>query len=247
MATKLNQVVAAAAGKKKAFTESTTECYHQIQKASLFDGIEKTYTPKDEMNGDKLPPESKKVQAKVANMISTVTKVMVDMVDVCATQDWANCTAKSDIKINDETLVADVPVTHLLWLNHQLDNLETFITKLPTLDPSENWEQDSSQDLYATKPKETERTKKTTKFVEVVKATEEHPAQVKEVTDDQIVGTWSTIKYSGAVSTKDKNKMLEKVRTLHEAVLKAREEANMKEIESVKIGKKLLDFVFSNK
>ncbi|RJQ27122.1 hypothetical protein C4577_02270 [Candidatus Parcubacteria bacterium] len=241
---KLNQVVAAAAGKKKSHTETITECYHFIQKPALFDGIEKTYRPKDEVNGDKLAGESKRVQARVGEMLEKVSKTMVDMIDTVATQDWGNCKAVADIKINDEILAERVPVTHLLWLHHQLTDLETFITKLPTLDPAEVWDHDAAQDLYATRAKEAERTKKVTKFVEVVKATEEHPAQVKEVTDDQIVGTWSTIKYSGAVSTKEKNQMLDRVRRLLEAILKAREEANLEEVEPTQVGKKLLKYVF---
>ena len=62
---RLNQVVAAVAGKKAHAAEAITKAYHLIQKPTLFDGISKTYRPKDEEKGDRLPPESKYVQMKM--------------------------------------------------------------------------------------------------------------------------------------------------------------------------------------
>jgi hypothetical protein len=50
---KLNQVIAVIAGKKKKAADTVTECYHLVQKAPLFDGIVRTYTPKDE-DGERL-------------------------------------------------------------------------------------------------------------------------------------------------------------------------------------------------
>lgn len=51
---KLNQVLAVVASKKKAAKDALTNAYHVIQKAPLFDGISRTYRPKDE-EGEKLP------------------------------------------------------------------------------------------------------------------------------------------------------------------------------------------------
>ncbi len=241
---RLNQIIAVVAGKKKKATDTITEAYHKIQKAPLFSGISRVYSPKDEVNGDKLPSESNLLQVKVADLISEVTASMVEMFDVVATQDSANCLAKGDVFVNGELFLSQIPVTHLLFLEKQLKDVETFIGKLPTLDPSERWDHDKASDCYATPPSETIRTKKVQKSYIKYDATKEHPAQIGEFQEDILVGYWKTIKFSGAIPASEKNKLLERVRRLSEGVIKAREEANSMEVSEVKVGKMVFDFLF---
>lgn len=240
---KLNQVIAVVAGKKQHATKVLTDVYHKAQKPELFSGISRTYRPQDD-TGEKLPPESKAMQNRVAELVNDATAGLVEMYDVVATQDYANTQAKSDIELDGKVILKDVPVTHLLFLEKQMTDLATFIGKLPTLDPSESWQYDPKSDCYATVPSETTRTKKVPKaFVKAV-ATDQHPAQVDVFTEDVLVGYWQTIKFSGAIPAKDRNTMAERVRRLHEAVTKAREQANGMEISTVQTGKPIMDFVF---
>lgn len=76
-------------------------------------------------------------------------------------------------------------------------------------------------------------------------ATEQHPAQTQLITEDVFVGTWSTIKISGAISHNDKQKLLDRVEELIIAVKSAREEANAKSFAgiSLKEGSTLLDYL----
>ena len=53
---KLNQVIAVVSGKKKLANEAITSAYHTIQKETLFEGISRTYTPRDE-EGERFPAE----------------------------------------------------------------------------------------------------------------------------------------------------------------------------------------------
>ncbi len=62
--------------------------------------------------------------------------------------------------VDGQTLVAQVPVTYLLFLEKQLVDMQTFIKKLPTLDASESWSFDASADCWATEPVQTVKTKK---------------------------------------------------------------------------------------
>lgn len=240
---KLNQVIAVVASKKTKATQTITEAYHLIQKAGLMDGISRTYQPKDE-DGEKLPAEAKAMQTKTGELISKVSAALADMFDTVATQDYANCKATGNVQVGGKTILAAVPVTHLLFLEKQLTDLGTFVGKLPTLDPSEEWTYDAKTDSYATKPSETTRTKKVPKAFIKYEATKEHPAQVDVFTEDVLVGYWKTIKFSGALPAKDKNAMLERVRLLHEGVVKAREEANGIDVQPVKEGETILNFVF---
>lgn len=240
---KLNQVIAVVAGKKSASAERLTDAYHKIQKAELFSGISKTYQPREE-DGDKLPPESKGVQIKVKDMIADVSKALVEMFDVVATQDTANCLAKSDVVVEGKTILKAVPVTHLLFLEKQVNDLKTFVSKLPTLDPADEWRFDTNADCYATPPSETTRTKKVPKAFVSYEATKEHPAQVQVFNEDILAGYWKTIKFSGAIPAKDKNAMLERVRLLHEAIVKAREQANGADVTEVHVGSAVVTYIF---
>jgi len=51
-------------------------------------------------------------------------------------------------------LLADVPVTYLLFLEKQLTDLRTFVDKLPVLDPSVVWLQDPSSGDWRSEPAE---------------------------------------------------------------------------------------------
>lgn len=241
---KLNQVIAVVSGKKQKVEKTVTQIYHTVQKPELFNGISRTYTPKDE-DGDRLPPESKTMQAKVKDLIAEAVSAWTEMWDVVATQDYANCSAKADVEVGGKTLLKDVPVTHLLFLEKQVKDLETFISKLPTLDPSETWEFNNAARVYATPPTETTRTKKVPKAFVRCPATKEHPAQVDTFQEDVLAGFWKTIKFSGAIPAKDKNAMLERVRKLMEGVIKAREEANSILAPSVHVAKPIFDYIFA--
>lgn len=240
---KLNQIIAIQSTKKSVAKDTITHAYQQMQKADLLSGISRSYKPKDEV-GELLPPESKLVQLKVGEAIAQASKALVEMFDVVATQDWANCQAKADVVVGDQTILRDVPVTYLLFLEKQLVDLNTFVEKLPVLDPAERWSYDSAQDCFASESFQSLRTKKVPKTHVKYDATKEHPAQVEMYMEDVTVGTWTTVKFSGAIPASERNAMLERVRSLQDAVKSAREAANAFEVEKKKTGEAFLKFIF---
>jgi hypothetical protein len=167
----------------------------------------------------------------------------VRLFDVTATKDYANCEAKADIEVNGKVLAKDVPATYLIFLEKQLTDLHTFISKLPTLDVADTWTQDPAQDVWASEAVETTRTKKVPRNHVKAEATEKHPAQVEVFYEDILVGYWRTVKYSGALPTKTVNEMLERIEALQEAVKFAREQANGMEAKDIKVGEALLNYV----
>ena len=241
---KLNQIIAVVLGKKAAVEKAKTSVYHDIQKPTLFAGIVKTYAPLNE-EGEKFPSERKAVQLKVKDCISSFRSSLTELFDCVATQDAANTEAKADVKIGDTVILEKVPVTTLLFLEKQLTDLNTFVSKLPTLDPAYEWAYDDKTDGYATLPVQTTKTKKVPTAFELSKATDKHPAQVERVDVDILTGYWTTITYSGAIKASERNDMLERIKQLSEAVKMAREEANTREIEFKFIAKKVLDYVFA--
>jgi len=241
---KLNQVIAIEKGAKSRSLQELTEAHHKLQKPALLAGISRTYRPKDE-EGEQFPPESTRVQLKADDIIRETSESLIKLFDVVATKDWANCQAKADIVVDGNVLLAQVPSTYLLFLEKQLVDLHTFIKKLPVLDASESWIFDPSADCWATEPVQTLKTKKVPRNHVKAEATEKHPAQVEVYYEDVVVGTWRTIKFSGALPAKRINELLARIERLQEAVKFAREEANGMKVEEQKLGDKIFKYLFS--
>jgi hypothetical protein len=240
---KLNQIIAITAGKKSQSHKTITDAYQNLQKSSSLEGISRTYKPKDD-EGEQFPSEKKLVQLRVKDAIRNIAGALTELFDIVATQDNANCQAKANIVVDGATVLKEVPVTTLLFLEKQLVDIHTFVEKLPTLDPGEAWNYSADVDYYASEPYQTTKTKKVMKNHVKTEATKEHPAQVETYTEDIVVGQWTTVKFSGAVPAKERNEMLERVRKLQEAVKCAREEANSMDVESKKIGNAVLQYIF---
>jgi len=240
---KLNQIIAVLSGKKSQSAKDITAIYKLLQKPALFEGISRTYQPLDE-DGETQPPESKNVQYTVPQSITAVREAISDLLNVAATQDWANCQAKATVRVDDVDLLTDVPVTHLLFLEKQLNDLHTFVTHMPVLDPAERWMWDQAADCYSSQPFITNRTKKTPRSHVKYEATEEHPAQTEMYMEDVKVGEWRTVKFSGAIAAQDKNNLLRRIRKLQEAIKFAREEANNAEVEEQKTADRIFDYIF---
>lgn len=240
---KLNEVVAVATGRKSGVQKAITEAYHKIQKEALFDGISRTYKPRDEQ-GEQLPAERKDAQQRASEIVQGVVELWKDLFDITLTQDLGNCQARGTVTVDGQTILADIPVTTLLFLEKQLHDVETFIQSLPTPDPAERWNFDAQQDCLATEPFQTVRTKKVPKAFVKYEATKEHPAQVETFHEDVVVGDWTTIKYTARMPAQSKREALDRVKKLLDAVKVARERANALEIDTQKCGTAILAYVF---
>ncbi|HEY3502177.1 MAG TPA: hypothetical protein VGN37_05215 [Actinocatenispora sp.] len=240
---KLNQIIAVEKGVKSRSFQELTASHHTLQKQAALSGISRTYQPKDE-EGERLPPESTRVQVKADEVIRETTRILTKLFDVTATKDWANCAARADVTVDGRTILSDVPVTYLLFLEKQLVDLHTFVRKLPALDAAESWTYDASADCFATEPVQTLRTRKVPRNHVKAEATEKHPAQVEVYHEDVTVGYWRTVKFSGALPASRINELIDRVEKLQAAVKFAREDANGTEIEDRKVGERVLGYLF---
>lgn len=240
---KLNQVNSILTQKKPETEKFVTELYKIVQKEALFSGRERQYRPLDEINGQKLPPESQKVQQRVDVLLSGLKQKWEDLWSFVLTQDSGNQKAVADIVVDGNVLAKNVPISTLLYLDKQVNDLETFINKLPTPCPSEEWTQDQATGLLKSKSTESVRTSKEPTVIVKYEATEKHPAQTELFTKDVPVGTWTQILYSGSIQVSQKEELLKKVRKVQEAIKIAKENANSIEVERQSI-KPLLDFIF---
>ena len=244
---KLNQVLAVEKTIKTVNGELVTGAYQQLQKTALMEGLARNYTPKDD-DGDKLPPEIKNVQTTVEDLLKTITDAHIKIYDITATKDFGNCSGKAsaDVVIAGQTLIKDAPAVYLVWLEKQLTDIYTVVKKLPVLDPAERWERDASQNYYVTEAVGTTKTRKVPRNHVKAEATQHHPAQVETYTEDQVIGMWETMKFSGAITVGRRRQLLERVETLQEAVKFAREKANAAEVPSISVGSDIFGYLLAD-
>lgn len=241
MTLKLNQVIALEKGTKGVANGAINKLYHTVQKTPLFSGQERVYRPKDD-EGEQFPPEPVKLQLRVENVLRDLIPDITRWWDLTLTKDAGNQRANADIVIDGETLVPNVPVTTLLFLEKQLTDLGTLIGKLPVLDPSENWDINQDGD-WATEATLTNKTKKVPRTFVKAAATDKHPAQTEVFMEDTVIGTWATVKISGAIPEAKRRELLSKVEKLKAAVKLAREQANMNEVEDQRMGAVLFQYL----
>ncbi|MFI5296566.1 MAG: hypothetical protein ACHREM_00590 [Polyangiales bacterium] len=248
---KLHHVLAVESGIKNKTTDVLTAIYKLFQKPDFFNGHMKTFAPRSENQDssmyEQLPDDRKNVQQNVAAMLGTIRDKQTELFDLSFKRDTTNCIAKSDIAVDGVVILKDVTVLYLLWLGHQLDNLHSEVSKIPTLDPAEKWTFDAQQNLWATEPTKQIRTKKMEVPLVLAPSTPQHAAQVKTITEDVRTGDWTTIKYSSAMPVDQRDAILSRVEKLQNAVKHARETANSTDVPAdlPSAGKAIFDFVLA--
>lgn len=241
----LSKIVAVEPAVKRRAADNLTAAYHSIQVGNLFGGRLRVYKPKDD-EGEQLPNETEVVQQKVVDLIAQLQEDVVAYWDVVATKDFGNVASSADLRVGDQVLIEKVPVPYLIFLDKRLTDLRTFVSKLPVLSSDSEWHYDPQASSFRAEPVETIRYKRFPRTLEKAPATVEHPAQVEVWHEDLPVGTWETTALSGAVPVDVRDMLLKRIDTLVIAVKSAREEANTKEVEQVKVAQPVWDFIFGD-
>jgi len=240
----LNQLIAARKGVQNEVHATITQLHRDSQKANLLFGFTKTYRKINEEDAD-LPGESQRIQLRLDEMLTAAAEQFARLWDLTASIDVTNAGARGDVVIDGATIAHDVPVSTLLFLEKQLTDLHTFVSKLPTLDPAEAWQWDDNAAAYATDKSTTVRSKKVPRNHVRAEATDRHPAQVDLWHEDVPVGYWDTVKFSSAIPAERRNHLVARVSKVREAVKMAREEANMTEAQQVRVAKGVFDYIMA--
>jgi len=241
---KLHEVVAVRKGIKSRVYSEITTLHRGSDKAELFNGLLKEYTPKDDAD-ETLPPESKKVQKIVEDILKQTAKIQSEAFDIEATQEYGNQTATADLVVAGHTLLQNVPVTLLIYLEKQLNDLRTFVANLPTLDPDKDWEADPNSKLFRTRPTRTHHTKAIEKPQVVIPPTDKHPGQWTTIKETVTAGYWDKTYFSGALPAPRKEALVERIDKFQIAVKEARSRANDTEVTRKQIGEVLFGFLFA--
>jgi len=218
-----------------------------MQKKDHFIGIFRTYEPVSD-GGERLENENKELITTVREKLEHTHKIMERYWDLSYQKELANREAKADIVINGVELAKDVPATMLLQLEKQLRELKTIYFAIPTLTPGPAWKRtEENPDVWNHEKPRKARTQKRTEPRIVVPATDKHPAQIREYTEDLVVGHWNEKILSGEWTPSEKSSICERLDTLISAVKTARARANQQEVPNSYISKNLFDFILGNK
>jgi hypothetical protein len=243
----LSQVVKAEKGVKIRVNEAISALYKAIQKTGEkgpMEGLHRTYQPRFD-DGVAFPEEYRRVQYSAEGQLGAYFDELRGLLDVTATKDFGNAKGTASVVVGDVVIVENAPPTFLLSLEQALTNLRTFITTLPTLDPATQWEWSPEADAFAARPVGTVRTEKVNVPVTLAPATDRHAAQVQMVTEDRVIGQWTTVKFSGYVKGDRVKELSDRVDRLLTAVKFAREEANAStEVELVRVGAAVQSYIF---
>lgn len=237
---KLHQVIAVLQPKKAKSQRVITEAHHGWAEA-LITGMTRVYTPRDEQ-GEQLPKEVRLVQKRVLEVLPNVKPAMADFWDEVYTQESGNTLAKANLQVGTITL-KDLPVGFLLFLEKQIEDVKTFISKIPVLPADKTWNFDENTNTYVSDTTNQVRTKKTMKVLTKAEATVQHPAQTEVYAVDEVCGMFATTHFSGALPEKTRAAMFSRAESLLLDVKRAREEANGLEVQKKEVGASILNYI----
>lgn len=173
--------------------------------------------------------ESKPVPTTVFETLEYALNIFAKAEDLQYRKNATNRIATADVEWGGKPFLTGLPVDELLGLEARLAKLRLIIDAVPTLDATKHWVKSSQQGAYIWELREAEQTTKTEKVVVPVimaPATAQHPAQVQAVQKDSVVGTFSTMKRSGAATAVQKSDALVRIDTLLVEIKQARMRAN---------------------
>ncbi len=154
-----------------------------------------------------------------------------------------NAIAKANVIVDGTTLLEDVPSLMLLALEREFISYRNLFSTMPTQQAGIKWIQDESlpgKIFKTADPVKTQKIENDIDYRVVVKATEQHPAQVKEVQIRTQVGEYTEIKYSGCITSAKKARIMAKLESFIQAVKIARAKANSTELAEVKTDTKAI-------
>lgn len=235
-------------GEKDKIRDETINTFSK--KPNHFLGSIKTLTMFDESRAEEeaAGAEQIEIDTTVGEKLQYMSGAFVRFWDAKLQKEKANQEAKADVEIDGKAFLSSVPVTFLLAMEEELKQMRKVYSAIPTLQPGIDWVKDEQKGkgyYKSANPVVKHKTEKTVESKIIVPVTKEHPAQVREWTEDKPVGKYTTQYWSGMISPADKSVMLGKLDKVLRATKKARQRANNQETKSVEIGKAIFNYINS--
>lgn len=189
--------------------------------------------------------ETREVVTTVSETLNYFFETWAKAEDIQYRKNLGNQHSMATINIGNELNIPDVPVDELMGLETRLTKIRELFTQIPTFDATKNWIDSNLREgvLRAQYDDVTTKTEKILTPVVLYEATKEHPAQVKEVSRDEIVGKFTTTQFTGAVSSWKKAEAIKRVEQLLDEIKKARMRANCVEVPQGSIASQLVNYI----
>lgn len=217
------------------------------KKADHFQGFHRS-THMLREDGIDYPETIKAIDTTVDAKLDYMSKTEIRYFDALLQKEATNQVAMADLIIDGVTIAKNLPATYLLGMESRLKSLRGVYDAIPTLAPGLTWDEDTQKGKGVFVSRYDDKKLKTETVVEPVvfyEATKEHPAQVKESSKTNTVGTIITKHWSGMITPAHKSALLGKVDKLIRGMKQARQRANSTEIIKSTVGKELFDFINS--
>lgn len=219
------------------------------KKATHFTGQARTVNFFDEDRQGENTTDTKAIDDTVMSRLEFMGARVAPSYDTLMTKEATNQNATADVVVDGVTIVTAAPSTYLLAMEKRLSALVETYRSIPTLAPSVDWSLDESAEfagVYRSSPQAQMKTEKVLGSVVLYDATPEHPAQIKETSQDKSVARIETIHFSGMISPAKKAAMLDRLAKLIAAFKQARQRANTTEIVDMKSGKAIFDYLHAD-
>lgn len=244
----LGQVIGVEKHLRQADNDAGKVIKKNVQSEGLVKGLTKIYVPDDAdaPSTAREPDQYKAVAVKVEDVLREAMRYAIPAMDVTATKDKTNQIANADIILGDGTvLVPEVPVSHLLWLEHYLGDWKGLLAILPTLDPTKLWTLDEGMGIFKDDPVEQVRFAKEQAALVAIAPTDKHPGQWAPYVKETRTGKYTSTVLSGAVKESRKKELIAKADLLLAAVKDAIARANQTTAIEVNEGEILLGFLLA--
>lgn len=217
----------------------------RIKNENLTLGSNRVYHPDDvdAPSTAREPDTRKPVALKVGEALREAMEHSVRALDTVATKDTTNQHARAGIIVGTTTLIENVPMSHLLFLEDYLAEWRAFLDELPVLNPTRHWTLDPGTGEYRADPEENIRFIKEVVPLVLHPGTDKHPPQTQPLQKDIRVGRYVTENLSGAIPENTKKELLHRISMLIVAVKDAIARANQTPVIEVQEGAPLLGFV----
>lgn len=242
----LHEILAVDSDRQHAANAAIEETFVTFTKrANHFMGQTRRVTFLDESREGENTEETKALDDTVMDRLAFTAKRIIPSFDTLMTKEATNQTATADVVVDGQTLVENAPGTYLLAMEKRLAAMVQMYRAIPTLAPGIEWEEDASQGagVFKSPAQPQMKTEKVLGSIVLYDATPEHPAQVKETSQDKSVARIDTTQYSGMISPARKAQILGRLEKLLAAFKQARQRANTSEIVDRKAGKAIFDYL----
>jgi hypothetical protein len=249
--TKLHELLAVEKTRTNAAQKLMQDTMQKFSKSEMFSGGVKTLKMIEDSPQNKAieaaAQEQRELPTTVAETLEYAMNVWAQAEDVLMQKNCTNTIAVADIEYQGSVIASAVPVDELLGLESRLESLRKIMEGMPTLSAAVAWEPDTNSGRkgawQARDVDTTTKTEKTMVPVVLYEATDKHPAQVKEVSQDKTVGTFKLVKFCGGATSAQKAETLAAIDELIGAVKQARMRANSVEAVNRKIGQDIVAIV----